>query len=105
MAEQRSPLAITLSVWRAIFLREALDRLFDMRAAWLWLLMEPVLHISFVTFIWTVVRLRTIGGIDVRDLDNRRHAGLFSVPAYRHANHACGRQQQAAVCLPAGPAL
>lgn len=61
----RSPMAVTWSVWRALFLREALDRLFDMRAAWFWLLMEPVLHISFVTFIFTVIRLRTVGGIDV----------------------------------------
>ena len=65
MAEARSPIAITLSVWKAIFLREALDRLFDMRAAWLWLLLEPVLHIVFITFVVTVVRLRTVGGIDV----------------------------------------
>ncbi|GHC50618.1 transport permease protein [Alcaligenes pakistanensis] len=61
----RSPMAVTWSVWRALFLREALDRLFDMRAAWFWLLMEPVLHISFITFIFTVIRLRTVGGIDV----------------------------------------
>ncbi|WP_394062408.1 ABC transporter permease [Alcaligenes sp. WGS1538] len=61
----RSPLAVTLAVWRAIFLREALDRLFDMRAAWFWLLMEPVLHIAFITFIFTVIRMRTVGGIDV----------------------------------------
>lgn len=65
MAEPRNPLSITASVWRAIFLREALDRLFDMRAAWFWLLMEPVLHISFITFVFTVIRMRTIGGIDV----------------------------------------
>ncbi len=26
--------------------------------------MEPVLHISFITFIFTVIRLRTVGGID-----------------------------------------
>src|SRR5690606_11239697 len=50
---------------RALFLREAVDRLFDKRAAWFWLLMEPVLHISFMTFIFTVIRTRTVGGIDV----------------------------------------
>src|SRR5690606_20854328 len=65
MTEQvRSPMAVTWSVWRALFLREALDRLFDMRAAWFWLLMEPVLHISFITFLVTVIRLRSVGGID-----------------------------------------
>nr|WP_321302970.1 ABC transporter permease [Alcaligenes faecalis] len=61
----RSPMAVTWSVWRALFLREALDRLFDMRAAWFWLLVEPVLHIAFITFIFTVIRMRTVGGIDV----------------------------------------
>lgn len=65
MADGRSPIAVTLSVWKALFLREALDRLFDMRAAWLWLLMEPVMHIGFITFVFTVIRMRTVGGIDV----------------------------------------
>lgn len=61
----RSPMAVTWSVWRALLLRESLDRLFDMRAAWFWLLIEPVLHISFITFLFTVIRMRTVGGIDV----------------------------------------
>lgn len=61
----RSPMAVTWSVWRALVLRESLDRLFDMRAAWFWLLMEPVLHIAFITFIFTVIRMKTVGGIDV----------------------------------------
>ncbi|MGX9524650.1 ABC transporter permease [Alcaligenes nematophilus] len=61
----RSPMAVTWAVWRALVLRESLDRLFDMRAAWFWLLMEPVLHISFITFVFTVIRMRTVGGIDV----------------------------------------
>lgn len=61
----RNPLAVTLAVWRAIFLREALDRLFDMRFAWFWLLAEPVLHIAFITFLMTVLRVRAIGNADV----------------------------------------
>ncbi|ALM86445.1 ABC transporter permease [Bordetella sp. N] len=60
----RSPYTVSFAVARALFLREALDRLFDMRAAWLWLLMEPVIHIGFITYIYTVIRLRNIGGID-----------------------------------------
>lgn len=56
--------AVTFDVWRALFLREALDRLFDMRAAWFWLLMEPAMHIGFITFVYTVIRVRTIAGID-----------------------------------------
>lgn len=61
----RSPLAVTFAVWRAIFLREALDRLFDMRFAWFWLLAEPVLHIAFISFVMTVIRVRTVGNADV----------------------------------------
>jgi len=61
----RDPLAVSFSVWRAIFLREALDRLFDMRAAWFWLLAEPILHIGFLAFIFAVIRVRTVGNVDV----------------------------------------
>jgi capsular polysaccharide transport system permease protein len=61
----RNPLAVTFAVWRAIFLREALDRLFDMRFAWFWLLAEPVLHIAFITFVMTMIRVRTVGNADV----------------------------------------
>lgn len=60
----RSPFSVTLSVWRAIFLREALDRLFDMRGAWFWLLLEPVCHIGFMAFIRTVLRVHSVGGMD-----------------------------------------
>lgn len=61
----RSSLSITFSVWKAIFLREALDRLFDVRAAWLWLIVEPALHIGFIAFIWFAFRARSAGGMDV----------------------------------------
>ncbi len=47
-----------------MFLREALSRLFASRAAWFWLLVEPVFHVAYLTFIFTVIRVRTIGGID-----------------------------------------
>jgi len=63
-ARVRNPIEVTLSVWRAMFLREALDRLFDMRGAWFWLLFEPVMHIGFIAVIWTVIRMHTAGGID-----------------------------------------
>jgi len=63
-ANVRSPLEVTFSVWRAIFLREALDRLFDMRGAWFWLLLEPIMHIGFIAVLWTAIRLHTAGGMD-----------------------------------------
>lgn len=46
-------------------MRESVDRLFGERAAWFWLLIEPILHIGFLGWIWTVVRVHSMGGIDV----------------------------------------
>ena len=60
----RTPLQVTLSVWKALFLREALTRLFSGRAQWFWLLLEPAFHVIYMTFIFGVVRVRHIGGID-----------------------------------------
>lgn len=65
MTEPRNPMSITISVWQAIFLREALDRLFDMRAAWVWLLVEPLFHIGFIAFVWRAIRVHTVGGMDI----------------------------------------
>jgi len=65
MAEARSPFSITFSVWQAIFLREAIDRLFDMRAAWLWLLAEPISHISFMAFIFGIMHVHAVSGMDI----------------------------------------
>ena len=64
VSEQRSPLQITLSVWKALFLREAIVRLFSKRAGTLWLFAEPLANIVILMFIFTVIRLRTVGGID-----------------------------------------
>jgi capsular polysaccharide transport system permease protein len=61
----RSPLAITLSVWKALFLREAISRLFSGRATWFWLLAEPVFNVAYMLFIYTVIRVQTIGGTDI----------------------------------------
>jgi capsular polysaccharide transport system permease protein len=60
----RTSLAITLSVWKALFLREALSRLFSGRATWFWLLAEPVFHVTYMLVIFTIIRVRTVGGID-----------------------------------------
>jgi capsular polysaccharide transport system permease protein len=62
--QSRNALSITLSVWKALFLRESLSRLFASRGAWFWLLVEPVFHVSYMAFIFTVIRVRSIGGID-----------------------------------------
>ncbi|MCB8747853.1 ABC transporter permease [Rhodoferax sp. U2-2l] len=60
----RPSLLITLSVWRALFLREALARLFSGRATWFWLVAEPVFSVAIMLFVFTVIRVRTVGGID-----------------------------------------
>lgn len=64
MSAPRTPLSITLSVWKALFLREALARLFGHRAAWFWLLIEPAFHVAYLMVIFSIMRLRSIGGID-----------------------------------------
>lgn len=60
----RTSASIALGVWKALILREALYRLFSSRAAWVWLLLEPVVHVVFLMFIFTVVRTRVVGGIE-----------------------------------------
>lgn len=61
----RSALQVTLSVWNALFLREALARLFKSRGAWFWVMFEPLFHIGYLLVIYSVIRIRVIGGIDV----------------------------------------
>lgn len=53
-----------MSVWKALVLREALARLFSRRAAWFWLLLEPIAHIAFLMLLFSTVRVRHVGGID-----------------------------------------
>lgn len=62
-AHPRSPLSITLSVWNALFLREAVNRLSAGRIAWLWLLAEPMMQIGMMLFIFTAVRMRVVSGL------------------------------------------
>lgn len=64
MEPTRNALSITLSVWKALFLREALARLFAGRAAWFWLLAEPLSHIVFLMLVFSAIRIHTVGGID-----------------------------------------
>lgn len=65
MAEARTPLSVTVSVWRAMFLREALDRLFEARAAWLWLLFEPLAYIGFHAFGYATFHILQMGGMGI----------------------------------------
>jgi len=65
MGKARTSTSIAFSVWKALFLREAVSRLSAGRAAWLWLLLDPLIQIVFLLFIFTVIRMRTVGGIDI----------------------------------------
>lgn len=65
MAGPRSPLVVTISVWKALFLREMVSRLSASRTSAFWILFEPIAHILFLSFVFAVIRARTVGGIDV----------------------------------------
>ncbi len=60
----RTPLQISVSVWRALILREMLQRFFSARGAWVWLMIEPLFHAAYLTLIYTVIRMHSVGGID-----------------------------------------
>ncbi len=60
----RPPWQITLAVWHALLLREAVARMFGKRAAAAWLLLEPVAGIGFMLLVFAVLRTRHIGGMD-----------------------------------------
>lgn len=61
----RHPLSVTLAVWNALFLREAVARLSATRGAWVLIVLEPVLHVCFMLLIYVVLRARTVAGADV----------------------------------------
>ena len=51
-------------VWQALFLREAMVRLFGSRFAWVWLLVEPIANVLWLVLIFTFIRVRHIGGVE-----------------------------------------
>lgn len=57
-------LRVLLAVWNALFLREASARMFGSRAAWVWLVAEPVINILWLILVFTAIRVRHIGGIE-----------------------------------------
>jgi capsular polysaccharide transport system permease protein len=64
LQHSRSAASVTLSVWKALFLREALSRLSASRGAWFWMLLEPVFHVAYMMVFFAVIRVTSIGGID-----------------------------------------
>lgn len=53
-----------VSVWKALFLRESMVRMFGTRMAWVWLVTEPVANVLWLIAIFAVIRVRHIGGIE-----------------------------------------
>lgn len=60
----RSPALIAWAVWKALFLREAVARLSAGRAAWVWILVEPVVHLVFLNVLFGFVLQQVVAGID-----------------------------------------
>jgi len=60
----RSSLQVSFSVWKALFLREAVFRLSTGRAAWFWLLLEPVSHVILLMVLFGFVYHKVVNGID-----------------------------------------
>ena len=60
----RSSGNITWTVWKALFLRETVARLSSGRAAWLWILLEPVAHLAFLSILFETVRQIMLPGIE-----------------------------------------
>lgn len=60
----RTSAEVTFSVWAGLFLSESVARLFSRRAAWAWLLLDPIMHIVFIMFLFAVVRMQAVAGID-----------------------------------------
>lgn len=63
IAEARSSANITYTTWKALFLRSAVNSLSTGRTAWFWLLAEPIAFIVVLMLVFTLLRVRTIGGI------------------------------------------
>ncbi len=56
---------IALNVWKALLLREGVRRFFGSRAAWFWLIANPVIQVAFMSAMFVFIRQRQVGGMDV----------------------------------------
>lgn len=62
-AEARSAARIAFTTWNALFLRTSVARLSASRFAWFWILLEPIAFIVLLMVVFSVLRVRHIGGI------------------------------------------
>ena len=84
----RNPLAVTRSVWNALFLREAASRLFGERGGWFWLLLDPVFHVAYLMVLFSVFRVRHIGGMETAVWIM---VGVFGYFMFQHTGSRCMR--------------
>ena len=85
----RSSRSIAWAVWKALFLREAVSRLSAGRAAWLWILLEPIVHLVFLNLLFGVILQAMISGVE---------GGLFittGVLGYLITQHTAMRSKEA----------
>ncbi|MDP4529014.1 ABC transporter permease [Alkalimonas delamerensis] len=63
--KERSSLQVTLHVWHALFMREAMARMTGDRFGWTWMLLEPIAHIMIMITVREFLgRVRFIPGAD-----------------------------------------
>lgn len=63
--KERSSLQVTLHVWYALFMREAMARMTGDRFGWTWMLLEPIAHIMIMISVREFMgRIRFIPGAD-----------------------------------------
>ena len=63
--KERSSLQVTLHVWYALFMREAMARMTGDRFGWTWMLLEPIAHIMIMIAVREFLgRIRFIPGAD-----------------------------------------
>jgi len=61
----RNPFQISLSVWRALFLREAVSRLSNERFSWFWVITEPIFHMSYMLILFGAFKVSSVGGVEM----------------------------------------
>jgi capsular polysaccharide transport system permease protein len=59
----RTSSSIARTVWKALFLREAVARVSAGRAAWVWILLEPIVHVLFLNVLFGFILQRVVSGI------------------------------------------
>jgi len=62
---KRSPLKVTLGVWKALIIRDALQRTMAERFSWFWMLVEPISHVVLFIAVREVLgRVRFLSGAE-----------------------------------------